>query len=97
MRKPYFGSTASLVNTDFQATAGKTGAFTFSATPSSNWYQAVLNNASIAYLNRTGTNQFRLRFAKDDNDNLVADYMKFHSGEAPAASRPQLVITYYVP
>jgi hypothetical protein len=38
-----------------------------------------------------------LRFATDDNDNNVANYIKFASGNAITTSRPQLVITYYLP
>jgi hypothetical protein len=67
-------------------------------TPVSNWYSALLNAAGRAYVNRTGTTQFRLRFATGDNDDNGADYMKFFSGNVTTASaRPTLIIEYYVP
>ncbi|MEK6753498.1 MAG: hypothetical protein AABZ00_14670, partial [Chloroflexota bacterium] len=98
MRKPFFGADAGLYANDFEATAGKTSAATFSATPASNWYSALLNAAGRGYVNKTGTTQFRLRFATDDNNDNSADYMKFFSGNyATASFRPTLVIEYYIP
>jgi hypothetical protein len=97
MRKPFFGTTGGLVISDFQAAAGKTAAAIFGVTPSSGWYSGVLNGAGRAYINLTGTTQFRLGFAMGDNNNNVADYMKFFSGDAGAALRPQLIIEYYIP
>jgi hypothetical protein len=42
--------------------------------------------------------RFRLRFVTDDNDNNLADYMNFISGnEITASNRPKLIIQYYVP
>jgi CSLREA domain-containing protein len=98
MRKPFFGANAGLVIGDFQATAGKSSVATFNPTPVSNWYSALLNAAGKAYVNKTGTTQFRLRFATDDNNDNAADYMKFYSGNyASLAARPTLVIEYYIP
>lgn len=98
IRRPYFGSTASLAANDFQAAANKSAVAAFGATPVSNWYSATLSAAGYPYVNRTGATQFRLRFATDDNDNNIADYMKFFSGDyASAASRPTLIIEYYAP
>jgi hypothetical protein len=98
IRKPYFGPAAGLAIGDFQATANKLAVGTFNKTPATGaWYSAVLSGTAYPYINRTGTTQFRLRFAKDDNDDLGADYLKFHSGNAGAAYRPVLVVEYYVP
>jgi hypothetical protein len=97
MHNPFFGANAGLVIGDFQAAAGKSAVATFGATPASNWYSALLNATGRAYVNKIGVTQFRLRFAKDDNNDNGADYMKFYSGNAGAASRPQLIIEYYVP
>jgi hypothetical protein len=44
-----------------------------------------------------GLTQIRLRFKLDDNNNALANYLSLYSGNALAANRPQLVITYYVP
>ena len=98
MRKPFFGSTVGLVVGDFQATAGKSTVATFGVTPVSNWYSAMLNATGRAYINLTGTTQFRLRFAMDDNNDNGADYLKFYSGNYSSVSlHPLLVIQYYVP
>ncbi|MBI5932062.1 MAG: hypothetical protein HY867_00025 [Chloroflexi bacterium] len=45
----------------------------------------------------SGLTQIRLRFKLDDNNNAVANYLSLYSGNAGAASRPQLVIGYTVP
>ena len=100
VRKPFFGATASLRITDFQATPSAYGVAIFSAStpPVLHWYGAALNTSGIAYINLTGTTQFRLRFATATNNNLVADYLQFYSGNAMnTATRPQLVISYSVP
>ncbi|MGC1376210.1 MAG: hypothetical protein WA821_08310 [Anaerolineales bacterium] len=97
VRKPFFGATAGLALNDFGAAAGKPAAATFSATPANNWYSAVFGNPAYPFINLTGTTQFRLRFTKDDNNDHGADYMSFFSGNVAAASRPTLVIEYYVP
>ncbi len=98
IRKGFFG-TYLLQITDFQATASKNGVGRFwpvSGAP--NWYQLGLGAANYTYINLTGTTQFRLRFAKDDNDDRSADYMTFYSGNYGTVSdRPTLIIEYYVP
>ena len=98
IRKPYFGSGAGLAISDFQALANKAAVATFSKTPAAGaWYSAILNSTAYPFINRTGTTQFRLRFALDDNDDMSADYLKFFSGNAAATYRPILIIQYYVP
>ncbi len=61
------------------------------------WYAANLSRVNIGFVNKIGVTQFRLRFSKDDNDDLSADYMKFFSGNSIEANMPQLIVTYYVP
>jgi len=98
IRKPYFGTSLALAVGDFQAGANLNNAATFRTTPVKNWYIAVLDGTGIPFINLTGTTQFRLRFAIDDNDDLVADYMRFFSGDhATAAVRPMLIIDYDIP
>jgi hypothetical protein len=97
IRKPYFGTSAGLLASDFQAAASKTAGL-FGITPVSNWYSVIIRTASFPYINLTGTTQFRLRFQKDDNDDFGADYMKFFSGNyATVSARPTLIIEYTVP
>ncbi len=96
IRKTFFGATADLVISDFQATASKSAAAAFGATPVSGWYTAIVGSASYPFINRAGTTQFRLRFTLDDNNDHGADYIRFYSGNAAATLRPQLIIKYYV-
>jgi len=59
--------------------------------------QAVLSNAGGAFVNLGGTTQFRLYFKKDDDNDSIADLVKFYSGNASAGNRPKLIVEYYVP
>jgi len=95
IRKPYFGAAVTLANADFQAALSKQVGF--STVPVNNWYSTNNNPIIFPYVNLTGTTQFRLRFTLDDNDDLGADYVRFYSGNAGAAYRPQLIVEYYVP
>ena len=45
----------------------------------------------------SGLTQLRLRFKLDDNDDALANHLNLYSGNAGAALRPQLIITYFVP
>jgi putative heme iron utilization protein len=63
----------------------------------SSWYSAELSSANLALINKIGRTQFRLFFSRDDDDDLIADYIKFFSGNSTDANMPELVITYYVP
>jgi M6 family metalloprotease-like protein len=96
IRKPYFGASAALLGSHFQATASSPAA-AFGATPAGSWYSAILNSVGKTFVNRTGPTQFRLSFTLDDNNDHDADYMSFYSGNAPIANRPQLIVQYYVP
>jgi len=98
IRKPFFGATLALVASDFQAAASKMAMGTFGSTPASGWYSVKLNSTAYAYMNKTGTTQFRLRFMLDDNDDMGADYVMFYSGDwSTLGDRPVLVVQYYVP
>jgi Leucine-rich repeat (LRR) protein len=99
IRKGFFGTASALQAADFQAAASKTYG-PFKPAPVSNWYTIDLTGAK-ASVNKlataSGLTQIRLRFKLDDNNNLIANYLSLFSGNAPAASRPQLIVTYYVP
>jgi hypothetical protein len=62
----------------------------------SGWY-AINLTVGKAQVNTAGLTQLRLRFKLDDNNNLVSNFLKLYSGDAGVASRPQLIIEYYVP
>jgi hypothetical protein len=61
------------------------------------WFGIELQDANLALVNKIGATQFRLSFSKDDDDDLEADVVKFYSGNSVSSSRPQLIVTYYVP
>jgi hypothetical protein len=95
MAKGFFGKSA-LENTDFQAQgAPRFNVGSFSPV-SGDWYQLVLSPANFKFINLNGVTQFRLRFAKDDNNNKVADYISFYSGDDPT-NPPQLIVEYTTP
>ncbi len=101
IKKPSFGL-PELELTDFQAPAGTTGAASvgaFGPIPDGNgWYIANLSVVRAApFLNKWAPTQFRLRFNKDDNNNLRADYLSVYSGNAAAGNRPVLIVIYTVP
>ncbi|MGC1375721.1 MAG: hypothetical protein WA821_05850 [Anaerolineales bacterium] len=97
VREPFFGVTADLVVSDFQAAASKLAIATFGKIPVNGWYSAALSAAGISFIDPAGTTQFRLRFTKSDDNDPSPDYVIFFSGDAPVVSRPQLIIQYYVP
>ena len=83
---------------DFQAMGSRGNVGRFIKTAALGWYRAPLRAPAWPLVNLTGTTQFRLRFATDDNDDMGADYLSFYTGNAPAATdRPELIIAYYVP
>lgn len=91
-----FNNSTSLELADFNAAPSSiVNAGTFSG-PVSSWYSATLTSTGRTNLNRTGLTQFRLRFATDDNNNNVANNMRFQSGNA-STNQPELIITYIVP
>ncbi|MCE7918227.1 MAG: hypothetical protein DPW21_07195 [Anaerolineae bacterium] len=98
VKKGMFGTSA-LQAADFQTAANKT-VDPLKPTPNGGWYTLNLTGAK-AFINKLASNggltQIRLRFKLDDNNNAVANYLSLFSGNAPLASRPQLIVEYYVP
>ena len=97
IRSGSFSNNLALQLSDFSAPASP-GSVREQFSPSGlHWYRSTLSSGNLALINRTGMTQFRLRFTKDDNDDMSADYLLFCSGNSDIANQPQLVITYYVP
>jgi trimeric autotransporter adhesin len=92
----YFGTSVAVAAGDFSA-AKTRSVGPSKPVPSSNWYTISLTGAAVA-INTTssssGVTQVRLRFALDDNNNKVANYLALFSGNASTAYRPTLTITY---
>jgi hypothetical protein len=96
MRNPAFGNSI-LELVDFSFAAKKVKPAVFNPNPVSGWFSARFNTGGKLYVNRTGVTQLRLYFSVDDNNNNIADFIRFYSGNASAGDRPKLLITYYVP
>ena len=96
---PFFGTLVNLQAADFQAAPGMAGAGTFDSFPlAGNWYSANLGGGATPFLNLTGPTQFRIGFSLDDNNDSIADVLKFYSGNASvAAYRPVLTVYYHIP
>jgi hypothetical protein len=103
IRRGAFGSLGplgiySLQVSDFQDPASRDAVGLIQNIPVSGWYWSMLDSTAFQYINLTGGTQFRLRFQRDDNDNLKNDYLRFFSGNySVATDRPQLLVEYYVP
>ena len=83
VRKGNFGL-AALQITDFQALPTRSGAFTIKNNPlAGGWYFGSLGTPANVLVNKTGNTQMRLRFTKDDNNNHLANYFTFFSGNSP--------------
>src|SRR5436305_10600200 len=91
----FSGSTA-LQTGDFQAAATAVQAASLTnAANNLDWSEGSLNAAGLAAINKTGTTQLRVYFNLDDDNDRIADYIGYYSGDnGTAANRPQLVVTY---
>lgn len=101
-RKGAFSNNPALQPTDFQAIASQPGVGVIANTPKAGgWYVSTrlkaMTDPYYPYINRAGITQFRLRFQIDDDNDFLADFIRFYSGNATVANRPRLVIEYYVP
>lgn len=94
---PFFGTASTLQAADFQAKSDDNSVAFFGSRPADNWYTAAVSSG-ISFVNKTGATQFRLRFTLDDNNDHIANYVTFFSGDWPtAAEHPQLIVQYYLP
>jgi glucose/arabinose dehydrogenase len=97
IRFGFFGSSPELESVDFQASASRTN-IGGNLTPLPNNWSALGISKGSAFINKTGQTQLRLRFTLDDNGNNANDYMNVYSGEVFGdASKPKLIVRYFVP
>jgi hypothetical protein len=89
--------TPDLTSTDFEVPPASAIVGIFKKTPVDGWYSVSLAATGRELINKIGLTQVRLRFMIENNSNLKADYMKFASGNGPAADRPRLIIKYTLP
>jgi hypothetical protein len=91
-----FGGALALAAGDFQAVADATAVATMS-NPLANGDLSTgsVNATGRGFVNKTGSTQFRVYFATDDNDDFGNDYMGFYPGDnGTASNRPVLEIEY---
>jgi len=94
IRKGLFNNNSNLEVGDFQASANKNKALSYSSTQVNSWYSKSLTSRKFKFINRGGVTQFRLRFTQDDNNDHGADFLKIYSGNSPVSTAPQLIIVY---
>jgi hypothetical protein len=97
IRRGAFSGSAALQLIDFQAAASKSNIGNVPKTPVNGWYVKTWTSGISSYIHKKGITQLRLRFYKGDNGDSGADFLKLYSGDAGAASRPQLIIEYRLP
>jgi hypothetical protein len=90
-----FNNSLALQNADFEAAASMSGVGTLGY-PSGvgAWSIASLTTNGTSRIAKTNHTQFRLSFATGDDADTADDYLGFYSGEAAAADRPVLEVTY---
>lgn len=102
IQSDFFGTAGALQTPDFEF-APDQSACNFETVPEiieavGAAYRCILFQSAFPSINLTGSTQFRLRFATDDNDNMSADQFNFYSGDyGGATQRPRLFIKYYIP
>lgn len=91
-----FGGSTALAAGDYQAVADAVQVGSLSnAASNGDWSSGAINTAGLAFVNKTGTTQFRIYFALDDNDDNASDYIGWYSADnATAANRPVLEVFY---
>jgi hypothetical protein len=90
------GGDPALQASDFQAAVTATAVGTLSdPLVNGGLSTATLDAAGLAAIDTTGRTQFRVAFDLDDDDDLLADRVRFGSGDnATATNRPELVVTF---
>jgi uncharacterized repeat protein (TIGR01451 family) len=97
IRKGGFSNGVGLQLNDFKTPANVINALSYNSIKVNNWYSRTLASTNFRFINKSGTTQFRLHFAKDDNDNNRTDILKLYSGNNVPGIRPKLIIDFYVP
>ncbi len=97
VRKSPFSNNPALQLADFNATPTKFKVLTYNQTLINGWYMRSFKAGDFNKINKLGLTQFRLRFAKDDNNDFGADFLRIYSGNSGIANQPQLVIEWHLP
>jgi hypothetical protein len=97
LQVPYFGASANLAASDFEAAAWESDAASCNGSPDAGgWFYCYLYNPWNLPTN--GTAQLRTYFGIDDNDDGGPDLVRWWSGGYTTLSfRPYLIVDYYIP
>jgi hypothetical protein len=102
VKSGFFGTAGALQNSDFESAPDKS-ACNFETVPEfleaiGTAYRCIVFESAYPYINLTGTTQFKMRFATDDNDDMSADIFSFYTGDyGGLTQRPRLFVKYYIP
>jgi hypothetical protein len=90
---PSFGAVA-LEDSDWQAVGDAVAVASFTADPGTEnpMTSTDFDSAGLANINRNGTTQFKVYFTPLQNNDAIADYLGFYSGEAVITKQPKLII-----
>jgi exo-beta-1,3-glucanase (GH17 family) len=94
---PYFGASAALTASDYQAGEDCLTAGSLAGQAGNAWFVAQFPKQALSVINLTGITQVRLRSDRDYRDNLKPNYIVFYGGESPPADAPVLVVKYRLP
>lgn len=102
VRSGFFGASPGLEPSDFQFNGPAITVGPFKPAAVDGQYKVKLPGSVLPYINTSSSNggltQLRLRFKPDDNNDSVANYISFYSGDHGIVNyQPALVIAYYLP
>jgi hypothetical protein len=93
-----YGPTSRAETPDFQAFSHLVEVANLGAAPANGGdsVSGFLGSTGIAAINKGGLTQFKVRFEQEDNNDSLADYVSFFSGNEPAAvtMRPTLTVVW---
>jgi len=96
IRSPYFGTSATLQPSDFQAPAS--AVLTGQGINVNEFETKLFGVDEFQYINVQGYTQIRFRLDVDDNDDMSADYVNYYSGGISSLrAKPTLSIEYHMP
>jgi hypothetical protein len=94
---PYFHTTGSLQNDDYQAVANANAVASFTQNPTAGQTitSTEFNAQGCSNINTDGTTQLRIYFTTTTNSNGIKDYLGFYSGNATnPINHPKLIVRY---
>ncbi len=99
LRNGGFNGSTALENADFEAASSVSNVCSagMSSVSAANQWSEGIFTTGLGSINKQGRTQLRVYMNLDDNNDAVADYIGFYSGETTAGSQPELVITYSMP